>query len=84
MRKLKWICVIVSLVTVMLMGSLLAAPAFADHSSNGSNGEGHPSVHKVDICHVNGNGGVIEISVGSRSLAAHLAHGDSINIEGCL
>ena len=34
--------------------------------------------HKVAVCHVTGNGKVVEISVAMPAVDAHLGHGDTL------
>ncbi|MBT5483131.1 MAG: hypothetical protein HOK55_00235 [Gammaproteobacteria bacterium] len=47
--------------------------AYAQDNGNGNT--------KVDVCHVSGNSGVINITVSEPSVQAHLRHGDFLPIE---
>ncbi len=53
------------LLLAVAAGSALAGQGAADHS-------------KVAICHINGNGTAIAITVSANAVPAHMAHGDAL------
>ena len=76
MRKTKMLGIIGILMGLMLIGSLLAGPAFAGGKKGAANGNSENS-NDFAVCHETGKGNFFTLWLDAEGHADHIAHGDA-------